>query len=92
MKLINAKVDATLDSLSTKSMPTASTVNTQSADNMVTAANMMLLNTENVHGMTGKLAGCITSRNSGTTTSGVSNQSPLTMLELSDIESENEER
>jgi hypothetical protein len=91
-----AKLDAKLDSLSTPSTLapstlTTSTVHTQAADNMAADATMTPLDSENADEMTGKTTGNITSYTSGTT-SGVSNQSPLTMLEFSDIESENEER
>jgi hypothetical protein len=84
-----AKVDAKLDSLSTPSTLAPSTVHTQSADNMAADANMTPLDSENADEMTGKTTGNITSYTSGTTL-GVSNQLPLTMLEFSDIESENE--
>jgi hypothetical protein len=79
-----AKVDTKLDSLSTPIMLTASTVQTQAADSMATDANMTPLDSENADEMTGKMTGNITSYTSGTK-SGVSSQSPLTMLELSAI-------
>jgi hypothetical protein len=87
-----AKVDAKLESLSTPNtlVPrtlTPDTVKTQAADNMAADANMMPMDSENADEMTGKTTGNITSY-----TSGVSNQSPLAMLEFSDIESENDER
>jgi hypothetical protein len=87
-----AKVDAKLESLSTPntlapSTLTPGTVQTQSADNMAADANMTPMDSENADEMTGKMTGNITSY-----TSGVSNQSPLTMLEFSEIESDNEER
>jgi hypothetical protein len=88
---IVAKVDAKLDILSTPSTLTASTVETQVVDNMAVNAKMTPLDSENTDEQIGKMTGNITSYTSGTT-SGVSNQSPLTMLEFSDIESENEER
>jgi hypothetical protein len=53
---------------------------------MAADANMTPMDSENADEMTGKTTGNITSY-----TSGVSNQSPLTMLEFSDIESDNEE-
>jgi hypothetical protein len=86
-----AKVDAKLDSLSTPSIITARTVQTQAAENMASDANITLLDSKNVDDMTGNMTGNITS-NTSCTTSGISNQSPLTMLEFSDIGSENEER
>jgi hypothetical protein len=91
-----AKVDAKLDSLSTPSTLTPSTitpctVQTQAADNMAADANMTPLGSENADEMMGKTTGNITSYTSGKT-SDFSNQSPLTMLEFSDIESENEVR
>jgi hypothetical protein len=58
---------------------------------MAADANMTPLDSENMEELTGKMTGSITNYTSGTT-SGVSNQSLLTMLEFSDIESENEER
>jgi hypothetical protein len=79
-----AKIDAKLDSLSTPSTLKVSTVQTQAADNMATYANMTPLYSENVDDMTGKMKGNITSNTSGTT-SGVLNQSPITMLEFSNI-------
>jgi hypothetical protein len=86
------KVDAKLESLSTPntlapSTLTPGTVQTQAADNMAADANMTPMDSENTDETTGKTTGNITSY-----TSGVSNQSPLTMLEFSDIESENDER
>jgi hypothetical protein len=54
---------------------------------MAADANMTPMDSENEDEVTGKMTGNITSY-----TSGVSNQYPLTMLELSDIESENDER
>jgi hypothetical protein len=84
-----SKVDAKLDSISTSI--TISANMSQSANNMAADANMAPLNNENTGDMTGKMTGDITNNTPGTT-SGASNPSPLTMLEFSDIESENEER
>jgi hypothetical protein len=78
-----SKVDPKLDSISTLIMLPAYT--TQADDYMAPLKN------ENTGDMTGKMTGNIT-RNTRGTTSGASNPSSLTMLEFSDIESENEER
>jgi hypothetical protein len=86
-----AKVDAKLDRLSTPSTLTASTVQTQAACNTAADTNMTPLDSEHADELTGKMTGNITSYTSGTT-SGVSNQSPPTILEFSDTESENEEK
>jgi hypothetical protein len=78
-----AKVEATLDIITTPSTLTASTEQTPVAYNMVADANMIPTEDETIADMTGKVTGNITS---------ALNPSPLTMLEFSDIESENEER
>jgi hypothetical protein len=86
-----ANVEANLDSISTRSTLTASTVQTRVADSMATDPNMTPLDDENMGDTTGKMTGNITSNTPGTT-SGASTPSPLTMIEFSDIESDNEER